>query len=139
MAAPGRGEADYLRLGDYNAVCFECGAKRKASELKKYWQGYYDCPEHWEERQPQDFVRGLPDNHTVPWAQPQSDAFVLVCTMQGISAMPGLAYPGCMIAGKDFQYVPGPQGTYPSFCTLQGAWGTADYGSADCATVGYQP
>lgn len=64
------GRADYLALGDWNAVCFECGRKRKASMLRKHWQGYYVCSEHWEPRQPQDFVRNVPDVMTVPWAQP---------------------------------------------------------------------
>jgi len=139
MANPGRGEADYYESGGYNAVCYQCGRKRKASMLMRHWEGYYVCPEHWEERQPQDFVRGVQDVQTPSWTQPDSDAFVLVCTMQGVSAMPGLAIPGCMIPNKPFYYVPGAQGTYPSFCSLQGAWSTADFGSADCATVGYYP
>ena len=63
------GRADYLAIGDYNALCFECGRKRKASTLRRHWQGYYVCPEHWEPRQPQDFVRSVPDLMTVPWAQ----------------------------------------------------------------------
>ena len=56
--------------GDYLAVCFECGHKFYASELKRHWTGYYVCPRHWEMRQPQDYVRGVPDTQTVPWAQP---------------------------------------------------------------------
>jgi len=75
MSFPGSGRADYFQLGDWNAVCFECGRKRKASTLKKHWQGYYVCPEHWEARQPQDFVRSVPDVITPPWAQPMSDTF----------------------------------------------------------------
>lgn len=64
-----KGRADFLRLGDWNTVCYQCGFKRKASQLIRHWQGYYVCPEHWEMRQPQDFVKGIPDNQTVPWAQ----------------------------------------------------------------------
>lgn len=65
------GQADFLKLGDYNAQCFECGRKFKFSSLVKHWKGYYVCPEHWEERQPQDFVRGTTDDQTVPYPQPQ--------------------------------------------------------------------
>lgn len=65
------GQADYLAIGDYNTVCFECGRKRKASTLRKHWQGYYVCPEHWEPRQSQDFVRSIPDVITPPWTQPR--------------------------------------------------------------------
>lgn len=70
MATPPKGRADYYAAGDWNAMCFRCGRKRKASTLKKQWQGYYVCPEHWEPRQPQDFVRGISDNPTAPWSQP---------------------------------------------------------------------
>lgn len=65
------GQADFLKLGDYNAQCFECGRKFKFSSLVRHWKGYYVCREHWEERQPQDFVRGTTDDQTVPYAQPQ--------------------------------------------------------------------
>lgn len=67
---PYKGRADYLALGDWNAVCYECGRKRKASTLKKHWQGYFVCPEHWEPRHTQDFVHNVEDKQTVPWAQP---------------------------------------------------------------------
>lgn len=64
------GRADFLELGSWNAVCYQCGRKRKSSMLRKHWQGYYVCPEHWEMRQPQDFVRSVPDKQTPPWVQP---------------------------------------------------------------------
>ena len=94
------GRADYLELGDFNAVCYECGRKFKASMLKKHWQGYYVCPAHWEARQPQDFVRSIPDNMTPPWTQPMpADTFLAMCTPQGCSAVPGEAEPGCATPG----------------------------------------
>jgi hypothetical protein len=68
-----RGRADHLVLGDWNAVCFECGMKRKASTLKKHWRGYMVCPEHWEARHPQDFVRGVPDAQQPEWTQPMPE------------------------------------------------------------------
>ena len=68
--------ADYLNLGDWNATCFECGRKKKASTLLKHWQGYYVCPEHFETRHPQDFVRAVHEKQTPPWTQPQpADSF----------------------------------------------------------------
>lgn len=76
MSYPTKGRADYLDLGDWNAVCSMCGRKRKASTMEKNWQGMYRCPEHNEPRQPQDFVRGIPDIQTPPWVQPPADEFV---------------------------------------------------------------
>lgn len=97
------GRADYLELGNWNAVCYQCGRKRKASMLRKHWQGYYVCPEHWESRQPQDFVRAIPENPTPPWTQPMpADSFTYVCTLQGQSGYAGVGVAGCMISGRTF-------------------------------------
>ena len=94
------GKADFLRLGDWNVACFFCGRKRKASEMARYWKGFYVCPEHWEPRQPQDFVRGIPDNQAPPWTQPQADVFVgTFCTPNGTSCFPGWSLPGCAVPG----------------------------------------
>lgn len=70
MTTPRKNAADYLVLGDYNARCFECGRKFKASQLRKHWEGYYVCSTCWEPRHPQDFVRGTPDTQTPEWTQP---------------------------------------------------------------------
>ena len=76
MGYPVKGQADYLALGDWNATCYECGGKFKASQMRKHWQGYYVCPSCWEPRQPQDFVRGVPDVQAPPWVQPEpADTF----------------------------------------------------------------
>jgi len=94
------GRADYLELGDWNVVCFECGHKRKASTMMKHWQGYYVCPEHWEARQPQDFVRALPDTQTPPWVQPMPAAvYITTCYPNDKTAIPRRAIPSCMIPG----------------------------------------
>lgn len=97
MARPIRGRADYLELGDWNAVCFECGRKRKASYMKKHWQGYWVCPEHWEARQPQDFVRAVPDIIQPPWVQPPEDTFVQVCTWEGRMGIVDVGTVDCMV------------------------------------------
>ena len=94
-----RGRADHLELGDWNAACFECGRKRKASTMLKHWQGYYVCPEHWEARHPQDFVRAMPDRQTPEWVQPQTDALTYYCSFNGRSAVAGTGVGGCAIGG----------------------------------------
>lgn len=97
--------------GDWNAQCFRCGRKRKASELRRYWEGFWVCPEHWEERQPQDFVKGVPDNTSVPWSQPAATQYIgpPICTPAGRTATPGLMIPGCTIPSwtqEDGYFVP---------------------------------
>jgi hypothetical protein len=73
-----RGHADYLKTGDWNAICDECGFKFKASELRKRWDGYMVCKDDFEERHPQDFLKGVPDKQNVPWARPDSDEIPIV-------------------------------------------------------------
>src|SRR5258708_32371012 len=92
-------DADYLALGDWNANCSMCGRKRKASELVKNWQGQWRCPEHNEARQPQDFVRGVPENQTPPWTQMAGQSFVAVCSFVDSSAIPHRAIPTCVTPG----------------------------------------
>lgn len=94
MPNPPKGPADYLALGDWNAVCSMCGAKFKASQLIKHWQGLYRCERCWEPRQPQDFVRGIPDNPAAPWVQKPVDVFVDVVSPNMITAIPRRAEPG---------------------------------------------
>ena len=93
------GRSDYLDLGGWNAQCFRCGRKRKNSDLRKQWQGYWVCKEEWEPRHPQDYVKGVVDLQTVPWAQPDNWTYVgpNICTVQSKSAIPSDAGPGCMI------------------------------------------
>lgn len=76
MSYPAKGRADYYAEGDWNAACFQCARKRKASQMVKNWQGYWVCPEHNEPRHPQDFVRAVPDVQAPPWVQPIGELFV---------------------------------------------------------------
>lgn len=71
------GQRDWYKKGTYNAICYVCGFKRKADEMKLRWDGVYVCKEDWEIRQPQDFVRGQPEEQSLPWTQPEGgDTFV---------------------------------------------------------------
>jgi len=93
------GRADYFALGDWNVSCFECGRKRKASGMMKNWQGYWVCPEHWEPRHPQDYVRAKTERPAPPYVQPMVDTFAAVCMPDDQTAYPGLAIPGCVRPG----------------------------------------
>lgn len=90
------GSADYYAPGQWNFYCDLCGKKEKSSKGRKTWDGFYVCISHKEERNPQDFVRGVKDNQTVPWSRPEPPLdFVLTCTLRGSNAIPGYAIPGC--------------------------------------------
>ena len=96
----------YFAPGQWNAACFRCGFKFKSSELRKTWQGFWACDRCWEPRQPQDFVRGVKDDSSVPWAQDDNWTFggpsALLCTLQGKSAVPGYMTPGCSIPSTPY-------------------------------------
>ncbi|SRR5258706_10758094 len=89
-------DTDYFSPGDYNASCSMCMRKRKASELVRNWQGQWRCPDHNEPRQPQDFVRGVPESQTPPWTQIAGQTFAFVCSPNDQSAIPDFAVPDCV-------------------------------------------
>jgi hypothetical protein len=64
---------NYWAPGQWNFICELCGAKRKSQDGIKTWDGHYVCRSHKEARNPQDFVRGVRENLTVPWARPPTD------------------------------------------------------------------
>lgn len=121
MALPPKHEVDSFIRGDWNTICFECGNKFKASMMRRHWQGYWVCPQHWEPRHEQDFVKNVADNQVPPWMQPPpADVFTHIsavtptptpsptptpppspglCTPDGQSAIPKYAVPGCCIPG----------------------------------------
>lgn len=104
---PGKGQADFWAEGDWNAICAQCGRKRKASMMVKNppgtpCSGMYTCPEHYDSRQPQDFVKGIVDKMTAPWTQQIGMTFLYTCDLQTRAAIPGAGVSGCMQAG----YVP---------------------------------
>lgn len=96
----------YFEGGDWNAACFRCGFKFKASELRPAWQGFKVCEKCWEPRHPQDFVRAVKDDSSVPWAQDDDWTFggpnALLCTVVGRSAIPSYAVSGCSISGTQY-------------------------------------
>lgn len=64
----------YYKAGDNNAICDTCGRTVKASSLQKTWDGFYVCPQHWEPRHPQDFVRAIREDPTVRINRPDTES-----------------------------------------------------------------
>lgn len=92
----------YLKWGDWNAICDVCGFRCKASEMKKRWDGLMVCPQDYELRQPQDFLRVRGDQPAVPWTRPEpQDIFVgPACFVWSQSGYANLGEAGCMQAGN---------------------------------------
>lgn len=73
----------YYRPGDYYQIDDLSGFKIRASRSKKIpggqTGGLIVAPERWESQQPQDFVRGVIDNQSVPEPRPrQKDYYTVV-------------------------------------------------------------
>lgn len=61
----------YFKKGSWNFICPVDGFKYKASEGRKRWDGQYVHKSNWEIRHPQDFLRGIKDDPSVPWTRPE--------------------------------------------------------------------
>lgn len=100
-----------FRSGDWNCICDVCGIKVKASKTKQRWDGFITCPNCFEHRHSQDFIKVRQDKITVPFQRPRpTDTFTDVtyidtgssyCTPSGRQAIPAEAIPGCMIPSKN--------------------------------------
>lgn len=102
----------WFTSGDWNFICEVCGFKRKASEGVERWDGLMVCAPSvkkgcWETRHPQDLIRPIPDQQKLPWTRPEpADQFISVTFNNG------------------------------GYCSFDGYYAQADYGEADCMTVG---
>lgn len=56
------------RPGDWLYQCQRCGFTIYGSKARQEWTGLRVCSKCWEPRHPQDFVRGVHDDMTVPFA-----------------------------------------------------------------------
>jgi len=63
--------ANYYKKGSWNVKCARTGFKIKAEDARQEWNGLIVRRESWEPRQPQDYVKGVPDNPAVPLARPR--------------------------------------------------------------------
>jgi len=96
---------DY-KSGDWWAICDVCSKKVKASKIKHRWDGLLVCPEDFEHRHPQDFIKVRQDKITVPFLRPRpQDVFIEVTYLDTLT------------------------------CTPTGRYAVADLGTANCATV----
>jgi hypothetical protein len=64
--------------GSWNVICDRCGFKKKNTEVELEWDNLLVCKDGcWEARQPQDYIRAIPDNRPVPMARPEAtDQFI---------------------------------------------------------------
>lgn len=66
--------------GNYNVICDVCGFKKKASEVRRRWDGLMVCPEDWEMRHPMDFFRTKNDTVLLPFTRPDNNGLDVSAT-----------------------------------------------------------
>jgi hypothetical protein len=66
---------DWYAMGQFNVQCDQCGLVYKSAQISQRWDGAFVCPFCWEPRQPQDFVRAVPDDQSTPFARIWSPVF----------------------------------------------------------------
>lgn len=59
----------------WNVQCDQCGRVFKSSNIKLRWDGAQVCRNCWEPRHPQDFVKAVKDDPSVPFARPMKYDF----------------------------------------------------------------
>jgi len=57
--------------GQWNVTCDVCSKKIKAHDAKTRWDGLVVCPDDFEHRHPQDYVKAKLDKITVPFTRPR--------------------------------------------------------------------
>lgn len=65
-------DAGYIS-GDPWVICDRTGFKVRMSETRREWNGSRVRWQSFEERHPQDFVRGVVDRQAVPDARPEAE------------------------------------------------------------------
>lgn len=83
-------------------ICDSCGGKFRTSVMRLRWDNLWCCPNDWELRQPQDFVRAKTDKIAKDNPRPRpADVFVGPACSTNTST-PGTAVPGCAIPGLTY-------------------------------------
>lgn len=76
---------NYLKLGEWNAICDVCGTQYKSSQLIKRWDGLMVCYKDYETRHPSDLYRYSGHEEHIPWARPEvEDDFIDVSNFSEI-------------------------------------------------------
>lgn len=66
------GREFYYKPGSFYRICDRTGFATRAERTQMEWQGLIVDKRVWEIRQPQDFVKGVNDEQSVPYARPRA-------------------------------------------------------------------
>lgn len=76
----------YYKAGSNNAWCQRCGKKVKSDQLRVEWDSLKVCNACYDERHPQDMVRGIVDMQAAQFVSPEfTDKFTLPADVIGVT------------------------------------------------------
>lgn len=86
--------------GEWNVTCDVCSKKIKAHEARNRWDGLIVCPDDFEHRHPQDFVKARADKIVVDFQRPIQTPTYYICTFEQSIGIAGLGVAGCFTPGR---------------------------------------
>lgn len=104
--------------GNYWVLCDRCGMAIRAQDIRITWDNLAVCPDDWEHRHEQDFVRGRQDRIAPegPVRSDEGDGALFIesfCTTN--TCIVGVAIAGCAFVGNTLRVAYTsqiPQGTF---------------------------
>lgn len=97
------GTKKHFRMGSFYRICDRTGFATRAEDTQMEWNNLIVDRRVFESRQPQDFVRGVSDNQTVPYARPRSpNVFVGSSTLAQFQVYGG-TYPSTLATAFEIQ------------------------------------
>lgn len=88
--------------GTWKVVCDVCGFWYPSDKIRKRWDNLMVCHKDWEQRHPQDFIRGVKDDPTPPFVRPDPpDDFLFFCDIAGSSGFADLGVADCAHADQE--------------------------------------
>jgi len=81
--------------GNHWVICDRCGCSIRSNDAMKTWDDLIVCPDDWEQRHPQDFVRGRADDQAAkePVRPEPADVFIGVDRPAPSSTIPTPTFP----------------------------------------------
>jgi len=98
-------QKNFFVSGEWNITCDICSKKIKAREARQRWDGFIVCPDDFEHRHSQDFVKAQTDKISVPFQRPipLNTFVILVCTALTNQGLADIGTADCAMVDRDYQ------------------------------------
>ena len=96
------GRENYYKPGSWYRVCDRTGFVVRAERTRKEWDGLIVRGRSFELRNVQDFVKGVPDDQTVPEARPKPAVYTFVGPAQSTLAANAVQGAGAVVVNAPF-------------------------------------